>query len=600
FSPRIAAAWNPDFGDGFFGRHLFGGKNTVIRGGYGRIYGRLNGVDLVLVPLLGTGLIQPVQCFNPTATGGAPSCGQQGVNASNAFRIGTNGLTAPIAPASATLPQPDFPGISICNAPTAGAVCPEAGASEGFDPHFRPNSVDSFTLSIQRQIGQRNTIEIGYIGRLIHNEYMPINTNAVPYMFTLGGQQFQTAYANIEKQMGCATSAAACYNADPTITPTPQPFFEAALGGANSGYCKGYASCTAAVYANEFGNLQSQNVWSLWSDLDNHTATADPTNGFCPTLAKGTPCTQFIFAPTMQQNTNQLSSGLGLNASVGYGNYHAGFVSWRMNNWHGLTSQSNFTWGKALGTNSEVQASSELTLDDPYNVSRNYGLQPFDRKFVFNSFLVYESPFFKGQRGILGRLLGGWNIAPILSMGSGFDEGCVATLGGTTAQAFGSADGVDYFDTEQCVPIGPIPVEARHLGVTSGPDAAGNQIANQNFSGANVQYNAFANPLAVWNNVRPAILGLDNGHDSGTGLLRGMPFWNVDLSVKKNFRITERFSTTFSTVFTNLFNHDQFSDGTIDLSNPGCLGVLTAGCSASGATQISNPRQIELSLRINF
>ena len=38
----------------------------MIRGGYGRTYGRLNGVDLVLVPLLGTGLIQPVQCIGAT------------------------------------------------------------------------------------------------------------------------------------------------------------------------------------------------------------------------------------------------------------------------------------------------------------------------------------------------------------------------------------------------------------------------------------------------------------------------------------------------------------------------------------------------------
>src|SRR5205085_9584926 len=86
FSPRIAAAWNPDFGDGFLGKHVFGGKSTVIRGGYGRIYGRLNGVDLVLVPLLGTGLIQPVTCSNPTATGGAASCGTG--TATTAFRIG--------------------------------------------------------------------------------------------------------------------------------------------------------------------------------------------------------------------------------------------------------------------------------------------------------------------------------------------------------------------------------------------------------------------------------------------------------------------------------------------------------------------------------
>ena len=40
-----------------------GDDKTVIRGGYGRIYGRLNGVDLVLVPLLGTGLIQPVSAL---------------------------------------------------------------------------------------------------------------------------------------------------------------------------------------------------------------------------------------------------------------------------------------------------------------------------------------------------------------------------------------------------------------------------------------------------------------------------------------------------------------------------------------------------------
>lgn len=649
FSPRIAAAWNPDFGDSFLGRHLFGGKSTVIRGGYGRIYGRLNGVDLVLVPLLGTGLIQPVQCFNPTFAGGAQSCGQNQATAATAFRMGKDGLTAPLAAASPTLPQPDFPGISVCG--PAGAICAAAGAGEGFDPNFRPNVTDSFTLSIQRQIGQHNTLEIGYIGRLIRNEYLPLNTNAVPYMFTKGGQQFQSAYANVEKALGCATSAAACGAAVPsnlsvngavngtpcsklsaTCLPNPgygnyingiasQPFFSAAM---TPGFCSGtfsngtgaYANCTAAVVDNELSNFLGQNVWSLWGDLDQGSNGVAAYNGCNSVNSTSAGICGFAFPATMQSSPGaggapqgcptcsgfQLSSGLGLNASVGYGNYHAGFVSWRMANWHGLTSQSNFTWGKALGTNSEVQASSELTADDPYRLQTNYGLQPWDRKFVFNTFLVYETPWFKGQQGIIGRLLGGWNIAPIFSTGSGFDEGCVATFGGTTAQAFGSADGTNYFDTEQCVPTGPIPVQKRYAGVKGGTDSAGNGIANNTYPGANVQFNAFANPLAVWNNIRPAILGIDNvtGDNSGTGLLRGMGFWNVDLSVKKNFKLTERFSATFQTVFTNVFNHNQFSDASIDLSNPGCLGVLTASCAVSGGPQISNPRQIELSLRINF
>jgi hypothetical protein len=58
-SPRVAASWNPNFGDGLLGS-IFGQGKTVIRGGYTRIYGRMNGVTLVLVPLLGTGLLQPV------------------------------------------------------------------------------------------------------------------------------------------------------------------------------------------------------------------------------------------------------------------------------------------------------------------------------------------------------------------------------------------------------------------------------------------------------------------------------------------------------------------------------------------------------------
>src|SRR5262249_7971613 len=50
-SPRLAIAWNPNFRSGFLG-HLFGEGQTVIRAGYNRIFGRINGVNQVLVPLL--------------------------------------------------------------------------------------------------------------------------------------------------------------------------------------------------------------------------------------------------------------------------------------------------------------------------------------------------------------------------------------------------------------------------------------------------------------------------------------------------------------------------------------------------------------------
>ena len=51
----------------------------------------------------------------------------------------------------------------------------------------------------------------------------------------------------------------------------------------------------------------------------------------------------------------------------------------------------------------------------------------------------------------------------------------------------------------------------------------------------------FADPAAAFNNIRQPILGYDT-RDGGFGVYRGMPYWNVDLSVKKMFKITERFS----------------------------------------------------------
>jgi hypothetical protein len=77
-----------------------------------------------------------------------------------------------------------------------------AAAGEALDPHFRPNSVDSFDFTIQHQFSTKISMEVGLISRWIHNEYQPININAVPHMMTLGGQTFSGAYAAVEKGDG--------------------------------------------------------------------------------------------------------------------------------------------------------------------------------------------------------------------------------------------------------------------------------------------------------------------------------------------------------------------------------------------------------------
>jgi len=519
FSPRLAAAWNPNFDNGILGSVLGHGK-TVVRGGYSRIYGRLNGVDLVLVPLLGTGLIQAVQCNNNNMNG---TCSSSPVSAANAFRIGVDGNNAPIPAASPTLPQPVFPGVNDVS----------AAAGEALDPNFRPTAVDSFDFTIQRQISNKVLLEVGYIGRRITHEYQPININAVPYMMTLGGQSFASAYAAIEKAMGCATSFAACgASTAATTNVAPQPFFEAAM---NPAYCVGFSSCTAAVISKQFTNLQSQKVFNMWSALDN--------GGFnFPRSMMNTPipCTAPCFG-----GSGQLTSGVGVNASTGHGNYNGLFISTKVTQWKGITLNENFTWSKTLGTGALVQATSEYTPNDAFNLNNQYGLQGFDRKFVFNSYALIEDPWYKSQRGILGHIAGGWSLAPIVAIGSGAPIGCIDNSG--SAQAFGAGDGKNFFTAENCILTQAVGGGSSSLHANTGSNAGAQG------------FNIFGNADALQNTLRPAILGLDNG-TGGIGVFRGLAYWNVDMRVTKDIKIGERMGVQFQYAVTNVFNHVVFAD----------------------------------------
>ncbi len=337
--------------------------------------------------------------------------------------------------ASPTLPQPDFPGYNAI----------AAGAGEGLDPHFRPNVIDSFDFTIQRQLSRRMTLELGYIGRRITHEYLPLDINAVPYMMTLGGQTFANAYKNVVLQycggvagMGggnCAGNAGAV---------TPQPFFETALAG--TGYCTS-GNCTSTMVANEGGNLANALVWDLWSDLDNGAFNF-------PRSMQNTPIAANCGTGTSNLGCQgQLTSGVALNASVGTGNYNAGFASLKIADWKGLTMQSNFTWSKALGEGAFVQATSEYTAEDVYNLKQMYGRQGYDRKYVYNALLVYSPPFYKGQSGLMGRVLGGWTFATIFTAGSGTPNEVYTTTG--DSEEFGSGDNTNYFSNQNAVPIGP-------------------------------------------------------------------------------------------------------------------------------------------------
>ncbi len=582
FSPRVALAWNPHFDSDSIGGKIFGPNSTVIRGGYGRGYGRTNGVVQVLVPLLGLGLEQPVACRSNLVSGGTWGCGASGAgtygaSSTQAFRVGASstangGPTVPLSGlVTPTLPQPVYPGFNSTF----------SSDPEGLDPNFRANAIDSFDLTLQRQLNRKLTLEVGYIGRRITHEYQPVELNPVPYMMTLGGQTFANAYKNVVLQYcggiqglaggGCAANAGAV---------TAQPFFEHALKG--TGYCTA-GNCTAAMVANEgaagTGNLNNGQVWSIWSDLDN--------GGFnFPRSLQSTPIPGNCTATNTNGCSGSYTDGAYLNASIGYGNYNAGFVSLKMADWNGLTMQSNFTWSKALGLGAQAQSSSVLTALDPFNLKEQYGRQAWDRKFIYNALIVYQPPFFKGQSGFMGRVLGGWTLATIFAAGSGLPTQVGTTYG--NYQTFGACDGVgcgDY-DMENAVPIGPVP----HVHAYKCPGFNYTGFCATQTNSYPVNY--FPNGVAQASNWRNPVLGLDT-RDGGAGILGGLAYWNMDFSIKKSVRIAESINLEFQGVFANVLNHNQWTDNFLGLYNPAGFGAL--GLNGEG-----EPRNIELGARVRF
>ncbi len=100
--------------------------------------------------------------------------------------------------------------------------------------------------------------------------------------------------------------------------------------------------------------------------------------------------------------------------------------------------------------------------------------------------------------------------------------------------------------------------------------------------------------MANWRNP---ILGIDN-RDGGYGILNGLRYWNMDLSVKKNIRVAESISMELQAVVANVFNHNQWEDPDFSsgLFNGGGFGALPG----SAQEQTGGDRQIEVGLRVRF
>jgi hypothetical protein len=116
-----------------------------------------------------------------------------------------------------------------------------------------------------------------------------------------------------------------------------------------------------------------------------------------------------------------------------------------------------------------------------------------------------------------------------------------------------------------------------HYGVTSTGNygTSGNPPTSANPKLKGTWINLFADRNAVGAQFRPLLPGLHT-NAGGNGVLRGLPGWNLDMTVAKDLTFRERFGATFMFQFSNLLNHVRYADRRSALRTPARLGSSLA------------------------
>ncbi len=265
--------------------------------------------------------------------------------------------------------------------------------------------------------------------------------------------------------------------------------------------------------------------------------------------------------------------------------------------WHGLSGRFNYTYSHALDESSNGGVlpwsvfTSVLGQIDPHNLRPNYASSDYDARHQITVSYIYLLPF-KSTHHLLKTAINGWQLSGTFFYRTGFpftvDD--TATVAGLTGQNLGGATDpgaaiiLQPLFSQRNFPDGGACVAKPCFGIKSptnpiNPNAPFQFAAPTNFTGTVVGRNAFTGP----------------------GFLAG------DMSLRKNFTITERVALQLGLNAYNWFNHANygapFSQTTFGPSNFGRTIFTEApptspyGAFAAAATDM---RMAQITAKLTF
>jgi len=227
----------------------------------------------------------------------------------------------------------------------------------------------------------------------------------------------------------------------------------------------------------------------------------------------------------------------------------------------------NYTWSKALTDN---QTDRSTAPQNTYNVRGEYGRSQMDRRHIFTADFVWDLPWYKQQKGLIGHLLGGWETSGVIAANSGLPFTVAMSGGGTLP------DGSTANDAAGLGILGSSPAGLRPDQIADPNSGSGLKTRTKWFNTA-----AFTAPTAASGRV-------GNAH---RGTIDGPGFSRIDIGVFRNFKITETSHLQVRAEGFNVLNHTNWTTVATTATTISTYGTITAA---------RDPRIMQFAAKYNF
>ena len=216
-----------------------------------------------------------------------------------------------------------------------------------------------------------------------------------------------------------------------------------------------------------------------------------------------------------------------------------------------------WTWSKATDYQGNEDLGA-LRFPHPDFWQKNRAVADFDRTHNFKIYGIFQLPFGKGQPwaqdGVANHLLGGWQLSPVIS----YLTGLPITVGaGGSLNANGSGQTADL--------VGNFRV------VNGRPPRIGQTCAFDDMTCHYFDPTAFAAPWictqAEFDKDQCDVLNAPHYGNTNRNQFRGPGYFQMDLSIARNFKLTERFTLQVRADAFSLTNTPHFAN-----PNLGCPG----------------------------